>query len=60
MKDKIKLIGLIGHPIKQSYSPFIHNVAAQFKNVDYIYTINFPSSRETPHKILTPSFLAKG
>jgi shikimate dehydrogenase len=32
-----KLIGLIGHPIKQSYSPFIHNVAAQFKNIDNIY-----------------------
>ncbi len=32
-----KLIGLIGHPIKQSYSPFIHNIAAQFKNIDYIY-----------------------
>ena len=32
-----KLIGLIGHPIKQSYSPFIHNVAAQLKNIDYIY-----------------------
>jgi len=32
-----KLIGLIGHPIKQSYSPFIHNVASQFKNIDYIY-----------------------
>jgi len=32
-----KLIGLIGHPIKQSYSPFIHNVAFQFKNLDYIY-----------------------
>jgi shikimate dehydrogenase len=32
-----KLIGLIGHPIKQSYSPFIHNIAVQFKNIDYIY-----------------------
>jgi shikimate dehydrogenase len=32
-----KLIGLVGHPIKQSYSPFIHNIAAQFKSVDYIY-----------------------
>lgn len=32
-----KLIGLIGHPIKQSYSPFIHNIASQLKNVDYIY-----------------------
>jgi shikimate dehydrogenase len=32
-----KLIGLIGHPIKQSYSPFIHNIAAQFNSIDYIY-----------------------
>lgn len=32
-----KLIGLIGHPIKHSYSPFIHNVASQLKSVDYIY-----------------------
>ena len=32
-----KLIGLIGHPIKQSYSPFIHNIASQLKNLDYIY-----------------------
>jgi len=41
MKDSFyantKLIGLFGHPIKQSYSPFIHNVAFQFKNIDYIY-----------------------
>jgi shikimate dehydrogenase len=32
-----KVVGLIGHPIKQSYSPFIHNVSFQFKNLDYIY-----------------------
>ena len=32
-----KLIGLIGHPIKQSYSPFIHNIASQLNQVDYIY-----------------------
>jgi shikimate dehydrogenase len=32
-----KLIGLIGHPIKHSYSPFIHNVATQLKSIDYIY-----------------------
>ena len=32
-----KVVGLIGHPIKQSYSPFIHNIAFQFKNLDYIY-----------------------
>lgn len=31
------LIGLIGHPIKQSYSPFIQNVAFELKNLDYIY-----------------------
>jgi len=41
MKDSFytntKLIGLLGHPIKQSYSPFIHNVAFQFINLDYIY-----------------------
>lgn len=32
-----KLIGLIGHPIKQTYSPYIHNVAIQMKNLNYIY-----------------------
>ena len=41
MKDSFfantKVVGLIGHPIKQSYSPFINNVAFQFKNIDYIY-----------------------
>ncbi|HZW39704.1 MAG TPA: shikimate dehydrogenase [Ignavibacteriaceae bacterium] len=31
------IIGLIGHPIKQSYSPFIHNVAIELKKLDYIY-----------------------
>lgn len=41
MKDTFhsntKLIGLIGHPIKQTYSPFIHNVAVQMTGMDYIY-----------------------
>lgn len=32
-----KLLGLIGHPIKQSYSPFIHNSAFEFKKMEYIY-----------------------
>jgi shikimate dehydrogenase len=32
-----KILGLIGHPIKHSFSPFIHNVAFEFKNLDYIY-----------------------
>jgi shikimate dehydrogenase len=49
MKDvfhlNTKLIGLIGHPIKQTYSPFIHNVAIQMKNLDYIYLpFDVPSS----------------
>ena len=32
-----RLIGLIGHPIKHTYSPFIHNVTVQLKDMDYIY-----------------------
>lgn len=32
-----KILGLIGHPIKHSYSPFIHNITFEFKNMDYIY-----------------------
>jgi len=32
-----ELIGLIGHPIKHSYSPFIQNYALDVMNLDYIY-----------------------
>lgn len=32
-----KLLGLLGHPIKQSYSPYIHNVASELLNLDYLY-----------------------
>ena len=32
-----KLTGLIGHPIKHSYSPFIHNIAFELKKLDFIY-----------------------
>jgi shikimate dehydrogenase len=32
-----EVIGLIGHPIKHSYSPFIHNVTIELKKLDYIY-----------------------
>lgn len=32
-----QIIGLIGHPVKHSYSPFIHNVAIDIKKLDYIY-----------------------
>lgn len=31
------LVGLLGHPIKQTYSPFIHNVAFDIKKLDYLY-----------------------
>ncbi|MBZ0199815.1 MAG: shikimate dehydrogenase [Ignavibacteriaceae bacterium] len=41
MKDSFhintKVIGLIGHPIKHTYSPFIHNIAIELKKLDYIY-----------------------
>lgn len=32
-----KLTGLLGHPIKHSYSPLIHNVAFQLLNLDYVF-----------------------
>ncbi|MHB8578933.1 MAG: shikimate dehydrogenase [Ignavibacteriaceae bacterium] len=32
-----KILGLIGHPLKHSYSPFIHNIAIELKELDYIY-----------------------
>ncbi|HEY6627015.1 MAG TPA: shikimate dehydrogenase [Ignavibacteriaceae bacterium] len=41
MKDSFfantELIGLIGHPIKHSYSPFIQNFALELMNLDYNY-----------------------
>ena len=32
-----KLLGLIGHPIKQSFSPYIHNITSELLKTDYIY-----------------------
>ena len=32
-----ELIGLIGHPIKHSYSPFIQNYALELMNLEYVY-----------------------
>lgn len=32
-----QIIGIIGHPIKQSYSPFIHNIAIELKKIDYVF-----------------------
>ena len=41
MKDSYfantELIGLVGHPIKHSYSPFIQNYALDLMNLDYVY-----------------------
>lgn len=35
--NNTELIGLIGNPIKQTYSPFIHNVAIELTKLNYIY-----------------------
>lgn len=32
-----KVTGVIGHPIKHTFSPFIQNVSYELKNMDYIY-----------------------
>lgn len=32
-----KLIGVIGHPIKHSYSPLMHNFEFRSKNLNYLY-----------------------
>ncbi len=40
-----QIIGIIGHPIKHSFSPFIHNVAIEIKKLDYVYLpFDIPSS----------------
>jgi shikimate dehydrogenase len=43
--ENTEVIGLIGQPVKQSYSPFIHNVAIELTKLNYIYLpFNVPSS----------------
>lgn len=32
-----KIIGVIGHPIKHSYSPLMHNIAIELAGANYIY-----------------------
>ncbi len=32
-----KIVGIIGHPIKHSFSPFIHNLAFELTGSDYVY-----------------------
>ncbi len=31
------LVGIIGHPIRHSYSPFMHNTSFKMRELDYIY-----------------------
>jgi len=45
LHNNTKLLGLIGHPIKQTYSPLIHNVASELLGLEYIYLpFDVPSS----------------
>lgn len=37
MHLKTSLVGLLGYPVKHSYSPFIHNIAFELTGLDYIY-----------------------
>ena len=32
-----QIIGIIGHPIKHTFSPFLHNIAFEIKKLDYVY-----------------------
>jgi len=32
-----KIVGVIGHPIKQSYSPLMHNIAFEISGLNFIY-----------------------
>lgn len=32
-----KIVGVIGHPIKQSYSPLMHNIAFEIAGLNYLY-----------------------
>ena len=32
-----KIVGIVGHPIKHSFSPFIHNLAFELTGSDYVY-----------------------
>ncbi|MGD8780656.1 MAG: shikimate dehydrogenase [Ignavibacteria bacterium] len=37
LKKDTRIIGVLGHPIKQSYSPLMHNIAFELEGLDYIY-----------------------
>lgn len=35
--QETQIIGIIGHPIKHTYSPLMHNISFELKNLNYIY-----------------------
>ncbi|VAX28806.1 Shikimate 5-dehydrogenase I alpha [hydrothermal vent metagenome] len=37
ISQSTKLVGVIGHPLKHSYSPFMHNLAFTLTDLDYLY-----------------------
>ena len=37
ISQSTKLVGVMGHPLRHSYSPFMHNLAFKLTNLDYIY-----------------------
>ena len=37
ISQSTKLVGVIGHPLRHSYSPFMHNLAFKLTDLDYIY-----------------------
>ncbi len=37
IKNSLKLLGIIGHPIKHSYSPLMHNLSCEINKLEYIY-----------------------
>lgn len=32
-----KIVGVIGHPIRHSYSPLMHNISFELENLNYVY-----------------------
>ncbi len=37
ISQSTKLVGVMGHPLRHSYSPLMHNLAFKLTNLDYIY-----------------------
>ena len=46
-----KLLGLIGHPIKHSFSPYIHNITSELLKTDYVY-LPFDVTNDNLHNAL--------